>query len=215
MIRAALNDYPAEKIFRVSPGIHHSWFDMVRQEDQKNKYVITFFGRVEYEKGLDVLISAFQEVNESYPQSILNVIGEGNWEEKAQQLAGSLGLEKKVIFHGWKELPDLQKVVGKSALCVLPSRVESFGLTIAEAMASGVAVVSTRVAAIPELIADRENGLLVPANDQEHLRDAILYAFNNKEKMSEMAQKARQRIQAHFTWERTAEEYLTIYDKLR
>ena len=214
MIRTTLHEYPKEKIFQVAPGIHPSWFEVVRKDNQE-KHSITFFGRVEYEKGVDVLISAFKKVSESYPQSVLNVIGEGNWEKNAQQLARSLGLEKKIIFHGWKELAALQDLVGKSVLCVLPSRVESFGLTIAEAMASGIPVISTRVAAIPELITDQEHGLLIPADDPEHLGNAILYAFDNKEKMSEMAQRARQKIKSHFTWETTAKKCQAIYENIR
>ena len=213
VVQKALGNYPEGKVFHITPGIHHSWFEVTREDGKEKECSITFFGRVEDEKGVDILIQAFKKVNEKHPQCLLHIVGEGNWEKNARELSKLLGLEEKMIFHGWKGLSDLQKIVGRSTLCVLPSRVESFGLTIAEAMASSVPVISTRVAAIPEVLIHNECGLLVSANDPDALSDAIKYSLDNKEKIDKMAKRARQRIQSHFTWEKTADDYLAIYGR--
>lgn len=215
MVQKALRNYPKEKIFHITPGVDHSWFEIVGENSQNMEYSIIFFGRIEYEKGVDTLIHAFKKVSKKYSRCLLHIVGEGNWEKKAVKLSHSLNLDKEIHFHGWKRLSDLQKMVGRSTLCILPSRVESFGLCIAEAMASSVPVISTRVAAVPEILIHKEHGLLVSANDSGALNDAILYAFDNKEKMEKMAERARQRIQSHFTWEKTAKEYLAIYERSR
>jgi glycosyltransferase involved in cell wall biosynthesis len=80
-------------------------------------------------------------------------------------------------------------------------------------MASGVPVISTKVAAIPELITHNETGLLVPPDDPDALGDAILYALDNRGKMDAIAVNARQKIQSHFTWDKTARACVAIYEQ--
>ena len=211
MVQRSLGNYPKEKIFQVTPGVHPSWLELVRKKNEE--YALIFFGRIEYEKGIDVLIRAFKKVVATYPQCMLHMVGEGNYERTTRALAQSLHLSGNIHFHGWKKLADLQKMVGESTICVLPSRVESFGLSISEAMASGVPVISTNVAAIPELITHNETGLLVQPDDPDGLGNAILYALGNGEKMNAMAVNARHKIQSHFTWDKTARACVAIYEQ--
>ncbi len=212
-VQKALDNYPKEKIFQITPGVHHSWLDAVRDDNQEEQRSITFFGRIEYEKGVDVLISAFKKARERYPQCVLNIVGEGNWEKNAQRLAKSLRLEGKVIFHGWKELPDLQRIVRRSTLCVLPSRIESFGLTIVEAMSSGIPLITTKSGAIPEKVHHGETALLVSSEDSTELIAAIMYAFEHPSEMESMGKRAREEAR-RFSYATTALQQIEIYKSL-
>jgi len=99
-------------------------------------------------------------------------------------------------------------------LCVLPSRIESFGLTIAESMAAGIPVISTTAGAIPEIMKDGETGLLVPPDDIEALKKAIIYALENRDKMQNRAKTAQEKVKNFFLWDSAAKKHNEIYKSL-
>ena len=213
MVRNTLRDYPGEKVCHVTPGIHHSWFEVEGENSNEEQWSITFFGRIEYEKGVDTLLYAFKKVSEKYPRCVLNIIGEGNWEGKAKRLSQVLHLGSQVIFRGWKELSDLQKMVGMSTLCVLPSRVESFGITIVETMGSGRPLITTRAGAIPEKARHGETALLVSPGDSDELADTIIYALEHPSEMEKMGERARREAK-RFSYSETALQQVEIYQGL-
>ena len=148
-----------------------------------------------------------------HPQCLLHIVGEGNWEKDARELSKLLGLEKKMIFHGWKEVADLQRIVGGSALCILPSRIESFGLTIVEAMGSGIPLITTEAGAISEKVRDGETALLVPSEDSSALADAIVYALENPSEMKKMGEQARKEAK-RFSHNEAALQHIEVYKRL-
>ena len=197
----------------ISPGVDQSWFNVVVKKKEKISNIL-YFGRVEYEKGVDLLLKAFSHVLPLFPGLKLHIIGEGNYLNFSKKLCIELGIKKNVIFYGWKETHEIQKIMSGCHLCVLPSRIESFGLTIAEAMAAGIPVISTKAGAIPELIKDKETGVLVPSEDIEALKNAIIYALENRDKMQNMAKVAHERVEKKFSWNLTAKEHIEIYKSL-
>ena len=126
-------------------------------------------GRFSGEKGFDILIRAMARV--SAPAKLL-LLGEGKDERKLRSLAEKLGASVKVDFLGFRKNP--YPVLRGATVFVLPSRYEGFPNGLAEAMALGIPCVATRCKTGPEeLIADGENGLLVPVEDPETMAGAI------------------------------------------
>ncbi|MCX8000736.1 MAG: glycosyltransferase family 4 protein, partial [Leptospiraceae bacterium] len=97
---------------------------------------------------------------------------------------------------------------------VLPSFMENFPISILEAMASEVCVVSTNVGGIPEVIKSGYNGTLIPPNKLEALVQALLYLVENEEERKRLAKNARKTVLKNFTWKKCADLTLQYYEEV-
>jgi len=133
-----------------------------------------FVGRLSREKGIVDLLRSWEHVP---APATLVVVGPGMpdhpWDEtaRAREIAASPSLAGRVIFHG--ATTDPAPLYRAADFAVVPSHWESFGLSAAEAMASGLAVVASAVGGLTDYIVDGSNGLLVPPQDPAALAAAI------------------------------------------
>jgi mannosyltransferase len=102
----------------------------------------------------------------------------------------------------------------KLSIFVGPQRNEGFGLTTLEAMASEMAVVTTRAGAAPHIVTEGETGFLVPIEDIGALTDRIEQLMKDPARAGAMGKAGRKRIEAHFKIEREAREIFAIYERL-
>jgi glycosyltransferase involved in cell wall biosynthesis len=102
----------------------------------------------------------------------------------------------------------------KADLFVLPSRRESFGLVLAEAMAAGLPVIATQVGAIPEVVKDGETGILVPPEDPSALANAVSDLLDHPRVMKDMGTRGRERAEKHFTWDKVAQRVVRTYHQI-
>ncbi len=209
LIADGLGEASLDRIQVVSPGIDLSWFDVIRKSDVSEGVV--FWGRLEDEKGIPELLKAMQLVKKRRESVQLNLIGEGNKESSYRNLIKELGLN--VNFLGWKTQSEIQELAGKSALGVFPSRIESFGLAVAEAQAANLPVICTKAGALPEIVEHGVTGRVVPCQSSEALANAILEALENKKRSNEMAQLGCERAKKRFSWEIAAKNTVEIYKK--
>lgn len=133
--------------------------------------VVTVAGLYRH-KGVDVLLRAFAHVMRVLPAARLYVVGDGPEGERLRLLALRLGIADRVSFEGAR--PDAERYMAGADAFVLPSRVESSGLVIAEARAAGVPVIASAVGGIPEMLDGGQAGRLVPPDDPEALGSAVL-----------------------------------------
>jgi len=178
--------------------------------------VITAAAYLIAEKGIAGLLRA---VALARPTGIrIHIVGDGPEEVPLRALARELGLDGCTTFFGLRN--DLPDVLRETDIFVHPVLwEEAFGLTIAEAMASGCAIIASRIGAIPELIDSGESGILVPAGDVEALANAISSLVSDRAERTRLAAGARRRaetlfrldasVDAHLDWcERIAAEHL-------
>lgn len=125
-----------------------------------------------------------------------------------------LGLAQRVQLPGWVDSEQAWRLLSQSDVLLLPSRLEGLPVAILEAMASGVAVITTPVGAIPDAISDGETGLLTPVGDAPALGAAITRLLDDPPLRSGLAAAARQRFEQRFTIERTAEQFARLYGRL-
>ena len=141
--------------------------------------VVLGAGRLNRQKGFDLLVSAFARVAPSHRDWRLRICGQGQEREELERLVAEQGLQ------GIAKLPgprDLGEEIGKASVFVLSSRFEGFPLVLLEAMSVGMAVVSFDCPTGPrDLVEDGRNGLLVPANDVEALAAAIARMMDDEE----------------------------------
>lgn len=196
-----------DKVVVVPPGIDPTWLDVERKPDAS----VIFWGRVEDEKGIPDLLRAFKYVVAQVSDAHLTVVGEGNKLEAYKQLTRELEIVNHVTFTGWLSVADVQVLASKSRVGVFPSYVESFGLAVAEAMAAGLPVIATRVGALPEIVEDGVTGTLVRAGDVTALARAIVDVLMDEPRYQQMADRGREAIRQHHSWELAADKIIEIY----
>lgn len=138
-------------------------------------------------KGVDVLIKAFRKVCETTDVKLL-IVGAGDLLDGYKKLARELGISSKIIFAGRVKDPELPEYYAASDFAVLPSKdsSEGFGLALLEAMATGKAVIGSKVGGIPEFVRDRRNGFLVDPNNVDQLANAMISLARDDETRSAM-----------------------------
>jgi glycosyltransferase involved in cell wall biosynthesis len=128
-----------------------------------------FVGRLDEGKGLLDLLTAWQKVLTICPQAKLNIVGEGVLKQQIFQLADRRGIAKSVRFHGFLGDEEVARLRSRSRLFVSLSNTEGFGISIAEALASGLPVVAWDLPPLHEVFAECPSIHLSPIG---HLDDA-------------------------------------------
>lgn len=135
------------------------------------------------------------------------IVGEGPYLPDLKKLAGELGLSGLVTFTGSLPNHEVAAYYNLADIALFPSIAdEAFGISIAEAMASGLSVVATGVGGIPEVLSNA-TGLLVPPIDDESLAKAIGYLIANPWLRRELGNKASTRARENFDWDSIAEKF--------
>lgn len=206
---------PRDKIKVTYAGVEESLLRIPIKRKENKKPILLFVGRIgdnRNQKGLDILLKAMPLVlkkNDIY----LRIVGPGRIESYSS-LARKLGISAKIKFLGQKSNEDLFTEYSTADIFVFPSRRESFGLVLAEAMASGLPIVSTVSGAIPEVVMNGDTGVLVPPDDPIKFSEAINELLSSPEKMEEIGMKGRERVRENFTWKRTATTVLKYYEEI-
>jgi len=183
----------------------------IHENGFSNKKIILFVGRIDDpRKGLEPLIRAFKQVlNET--DAILVVIGSGD-KTKFVELSKKLDISPNIFFMGFVDDNTLHKFYQSCDVYVCPSKLEGFGLTILEAVINGAPVIAFKVGAIPEIIQDGKNGLLIDAYDLKQLSQAICRMLNDKDLKDKI--KRNNTIYEPRNWIKTAEETENLYIQL-
>ena len=143
--------------------------------DRESPYLL-FFGRLSAEKGVDVLLRAFDAAAPSLPRDMrLIVVGDGPDAAEFRELAASLDSASRIEFAGYQTGDALQTYVERASLAIASSRWrENMPYSIVEAFAAGTPVVGTRIGGIPELVADGVTGFACEPGDVATMADAMV-----------------------------------------
>lgn len=155
---------------------------------------VLFLGRLGSRKGLPEILQALADPRLCGQPWQATLVGDGDI-ERYRSRADQLGLGDCVTFIGWVNAAEAHQLLGESDLLLLPSRAEGLPMSVVEAFAHGVPVISTPVGAIPDILESEVNGLLVRPGDSAGLADALLTLLNNESLRVGLAQNARR------TWE--------------
>lgn len=128
-------------------------------------------GRLDPQKGQDLLITAFSKIHQRFPQWTLTIWGEGKERPCLEKLVKDLNLTTKVFLPGLSK--EISQELKKSSIFAFPSRFEGFPNALAEAMALGLPCVASRCSGVTDLIEDGDNGFLIPLNDADALSKVL------------------------------------------
>lgn len=162
------------------------------------------------EKGHRHLLEAVAKLRSRETRLEVLLAGEGSLRLECARLAAEWGIADCVRFLGLLE--DVPRFLQSLDLFVLPSvAAEGLPLSVLEAMSTGLPVIATDIAGVPEVIADCENGLLVPPGDVEALAAAIERLVRNEAQRQSLGLAARRTVQEHFTLQQTSRQIEEAY----
>lgn len=169
-------------------------------------------GRLEPEKGFDVLIRSVRRLAELKLPARLVIVGEGHERSRLTTLATSLGIADRVHLVGWQS--DVRRYFEAMDVFALSSLREGLPNVLLEAMALEVPAVATRIAGIPKLIADKMNGRLVEPNDLDSLTQALTDLLRCDVLRANQRIAARRTILDRFSFAARIERVKNVYDQI-
>ena len=177
---------------------------------------IAVFGRVRPQKGTDVFIDAMCRLLPKFPEFTAVIIGAVTADQRrfARRLKGIIataGLADRIRFLGERPAAEIPVWFRRVSIVVAPQRWEGFGLVPLEAMASGCAVVATRVGATHHVVADEHTGYLVPPRNVDALAHRLAILMGDPQLTLAMGQCGRAHVVNHFSIEREARELESVY----
>jgi glycosyltransferase involved in cell wall biosynthesis len=179
-----------------------------------DKAVIGVVGRLRWEKGQDILIDAMPEIIREIPNAILLVVGDGPDRMSLELRAKSLKLESNILWLGQKNPDEVFQLYSIMDVVAVPSRFEGFGLSAAEAMATGCPVVASAVDGLREVIEDGFNGYLVPNGNSKRLAESLIDLLSKKQKAIDMAKRGKEYIKNNFSIGKFTSSIISVYEYL-
>lgn len=203
-------------------GIDFSrWNDCLLVNDNAQNYInnemkILTIGRLVEKKGIIYLLKAINDLKTKGFIVSCIIVGEGKEHKNLSKYCKISGLEKNVSFLGFQSQDEIRKIFHNVSVFVLPSIIcdnndrDGIPNVLLEAMASGVPVISTNISAIPELVIDRFNGILVNEKDFTELSDAIQYMHLNTLERLRIIENAKITVKKNFCSSYYNEKLLTM-----
>jgi glycosyltransferase involved in cell wall biosynthesis len=139
------------------------------------------------------------------------VVGGHGQLEKARRLAAELGVDGRVDFRGWVGPEERSALLTKSDIYVLPSFNEGLPISVLEAMAAGLPVITTDVGGLPDLVTHGESGLLIGPGRVAALAAAILRLASDPESRQQMGEAAREHVAARYNREAVLNLLSSVY----
>jgi glycosyltransferase involved in cell wall biosynthesis len=174
--------------------------------------LIALVGRIEDQKGVDLLVRAVPGVVAQVPRAHVVVVGDGTRRGEVEALAVELGVADRVHVTGWRH--DLDRVMRAVDVLALPSRWEAFGIVNLEAMAAARPVVGFAVEGIPEVVVHGVTGLLSPAGAVDDLARDLVRVLSDPELAGRLGAAGRRRFVEQFAPDRMVQAHVELYDAL-
>lgn len=170
-------------------------------------------GRLSHEKGYLDLIDIFKELHQKYPDSKLNIIGDGPDRKKIEKKIRDNKLEDYIILHGFQEKEYINKYLEKSSVYIMTSYTESFGLVLLEAFAYGIPCVAYSSAeGANEIISDNWDGYLIKDRDKNKMIKRICELLSNRNRRLIMGANGIKKAQ-EFNTQKTKQKWIEIINR--
>jgi glycogen(starch) synthase len=173
--------------------------------------LIVYTGRVEFEKGVQVLLAAMPEVRSRHGDARLVVAGRGSYLPDLDALSHRLGVADMTTFLGWVSEADLRALVAAADVAVVPSLYEPFGLVALEAVALGTPLIVSDTGGLSEFAAAGARAATFQPGDPATLAAAILADLADPAAARERASRASRALAADYDWATIARETVAAY----
>ncbi len=205
-----MRNMPADKVVVIHNGLEDAHVPEIETDGLKDEFKIGFLGRVSYEKGIIFLLDAFRKLEKEHPKARMVIAGKGDALGQINKTIGEYGLNEKINLVGYYD-GDVSTLLSSFDVYVFPSLHEGLPYSILEAMRGGLAIVSTDVGGIPELIRDGLEGILVPPGSADGLAAAIEKLIKDPELRKALGENARDRFVKMYTLESMQREVKELF----
>lgn len=228
---------PAERFATLHPGVDTAAFSPGAPSQDRPRRLV-FVSRISPEKGVHVLLDAFEKVLEQVPDVELDIVGDEQVvaeemlvplsdDERVQDLRRFHGrsyrdmlqeqltpdVASRVTFSGWVPRPHVADRLRSGDIYVSAALCEPFGLGVVEAMACRLPVVATRVGGMVETVDEGATGCLVEPGNPSALAEPLVRLLQDDELRLALGAAGRRRVLKRFTWDRAVEILLTRYER--
>lgn len=175
----------------------------------ENAFVVGMVGRLAMQKAPDVFVRASAEIKKRIPEAFFMIVGDGLNRGEVEKLIAENGLQDCFLITGW--VSDPLDYIGNFDVAMLLSRWEGFGLVLPEYMITSKPIVAARVDAIPEIISDGKNGLLVACEDYIGTAEAVVRLHDDDDLRKALVENGLEVVRKRFDVERTAKEHRDLF----
>ncbi|MCK5603574.1 glycosyltransferase family 4 protein [Candidatus Pacearchaeota archaeon] len=191
--------------------------NMFKHNDRKKTdNIILYAARINRAKGLDVLLKALFLLEIQTQLIIIGPVEDRLFFSEIKNLIKKIndGTKHNVTIAGQVSLETLINLYQRAAIFACPSVFDHMPITNLEALACGTPVVATKTGAIPDVVKDGLNGLLVPTNDSIALASALQKLLLDKKSRESYGRKGREIVEKHFSWNIILRKMIKIYERL-
>ena len=198
-----------DRISVVHNGIDSNVFHPVEGIEREPEKLISTASADQPLKGTTHLVKALSILQATYPNLTLTIIGKPKIGGATETLINELKLDQSINFKSGLTTQEICELYASASIAVVPSEYEGFGLPAGEAMACGVAVISTDGGALPEVVGDA--AVVVKTKSAEALANGIATLIENPKRRDALAKAGRERILAEFNWKTAAQKMTSLY----
>jgi glycosyltransferase involved in cell wall biosynthesis len=191
-----------DRLHIVHCGVDPQGYEPVTHEGEGKR--LLFVGRLAKVKGLVVLLEALAAMHARRPDLRLALIGDGPDRSRLERSAVDLGVKQQVQFLGYKSHEEVQAELRKADVFVMASFAEGVPVVLMEAMATGLPVVATRVAGVPELVDDGVSGFITPPGNPDKLAEKIEGLIADHALRTKFGRVGREKVEQEFNARREA-----------
>jgi glycogen synthase len=202
--------------FNVTPKIHQIIANLwQRYKISPKRKVILYVGRLVQQKGVHILLDAFEKLNREKIHNLsLIIVGEGPLKKSLLAAVNSRGLQENIHLIGFVDESTLLALYRSANICVIPSIYEPFGIVALEAMASGVPIVVSNVGGLSEIVENGITGLEFSAGDANSLVAAIRRLLEEPLLAESLTQRGYNSLVVRgYDWDLVAKKTIQIYNQ--
>ncbi|MCK4810113.1 MAG: glycosyltransferase [Candidatus Omnitrophica bacterium] len=206
-LKDIFNEYKID--VKVIPNIcNFEKLEFKKREDFLPNFIVT--RNMEKIYNIQCAIRAFFIIKEKYKSARLRLLGDGNDRENLERLVDELGLSESVDFLGRVDNNNISSFYAQADFFINPSSVDNMPVSVLEAFASGLPVISTNVGGLKYLIKDGVTGLMVESNDHVRMSERIFELLENKDLAKQLIINARELVN-EFSWDNIKDEWTEVY----
>jgi glycogen(starch) synthase len=213
MVREVVNGFelPVEKVHLVPNGVDPALWQLDPVDAPAREQLVVAWGRVQYEKGFQVLVRAMSELRQRMPAARCIIAGRGSYLSELQSQIDMEGVTDIVQLAGFVPDDELRRTLQRAGCVIIPSLYEPFGIVALEGMAAGAPTIVARTGGLAEIVEGTDAGLLFEPGNHHELADRIESVLGDAALAAKMPAAAAQLIEQKYTWDAIATSTVAVY----